>query len=58
LSGGDEVLSELLALHPELERQSLRQLVRQAKKDSQNPEARSSRELTRLLRELEKRRAL
>lgn len=33
LDGGDEALEELLSAHPQLDRQQLRQLLRQARKD-------------------------
>jgi ribosome-associated protein len=52
IAKGDAAIGTLLEIHPELDRQELRQLVRQAKKDGANQEARSVRELGKLLREL------
>jgi ribosome-associated protein len=55
LAGGDPALEELITRHPEVDRQRLRQLVRQANKGSAQPGERSpksSRELFSVLREL------
>ncbi len=52
LEQGDVAIDALVAKHPELERKTLRQLVRQAKKDAASPQARSHRELQKLLRAL------
>ena len=55
LKGGDEVIEALLTEHPDGDRQRLRQLVRQARKDQAKPEERSGkayRELFAVLREL------
>jgi ribosome-associated protein len=54
LDGGDEALTEFIALHPTADRQQLRQLVRNAlaeRKANQPPHA--FRELFRVLREVE-----
>jgi ribosome-associated protein len=56
LTGGDEVLDELLTEHPEADRQRLRQLIRQARKDSARTGERgpkAARELFAVLRALE-----
>ncbi len=55
LEGGDPAMDELLTQHPDGDRQRLRQLVRQARKDAARPGERSSkafRELFGALREL------
>jgi ribosome-associated protein len=55
LSEGDPALEELISLHPEVDRQRLRQLVRQANKGSAQPGERSPksyRELFSMVREL------
>ncbi|HHH47294.1 MAG TPA: DUF615 domain-containing protein [Gammaproteobacteria bacterium] len=53
LEQGDHVLEELLAAHPDVDRQYLRQLVRNAGKEKQaNKPPRSARLLFRYLREL------
>ena len=52
IEGGDHAISELLQTHPQLDRQQLRQLVRQAKKEaSQNKPPAASRKIFKYLRE-------
>ncbi|GAA4498455.1 ribosome biogenesis factor YjgA [Pseudaeromonas paramecii] len=52
LAEGDDVINELLALNHELDRQKLRQLVRQAKKEQEQGKAPSAfRELFKYLRD-------
>ncbi|MDX2481553.1 MAG: ribosome biogenesis factor YjgA [Desulfuromusa sp.] len=49
---GDPAISELLQIHPQLDRQQLRQLIRQAKKEaSQNKPPAASRKIFKYLRE-------
>lgn len=55
LAEGDAALGELLALHPDIDRQHLRQLIRSAGKEAAaNKPPRSARELFRYLREVMK----
>ncbi len=53
IKGGNEVIGEVLARHPLADSQKLRQLVRDAKRASDEAAARHSRELFRFLRALE-----
>lgn len=54
IEGGDAALSELITAHPDIERQPLRNLIRQARNEHEaDKPARAFRELFRLLRELE-----
>ncbi|MGX9418121.1 ribosome biogenesis factor YjgA [Vibrio sp. WJH972] len=51
---GDEAVEAVLALYPNAERQRLRQLARQAKKEKQNSKPpRASREIFQLIKELD-----
>lgn len=54
LAEGDDALSELIAAHPDVDRQHLRALIRQARSEREaNKPLHAFRELFRLLRELE-----
>jgi ribosome-associated protein len=51
LANGDDEVQVLLDLHPQLDRQKMRQLIRQANKElAKNPESKSSKELYKYLR--------
>lgn len=53
IAEGDDSLAELLAAHPDADRQHLRQLIRQARVDAKaGKPPRAARELFRILREL------
>ncbi|RLV59023.1 ribosome-associated protein [Parashewanella curva] len=52
LAEGDSKIHELISEHPQLDRQKLRQLVRQAKKElAKNPESKANKELFVYLRQ-------